>query len=293
MEKAPTEDRDTAPQPLPGDTATLSLAAQQAAQTMPSGNNSTDSSVQPKAEPDSAKHDVELEQTSSSNAILNPVSGDLAVAMKITTIASAPITPSAATAGTITGRNPVAASALLPTQSKHEPGAAPSLSDTTIGAETKSGPGDVGTSETKETKAASATSFEAELSKATTEQVRSAHVQITGDNNQRVDIRLLERGGALSVSVRSADTNLTRALQEHTPELSKQLSADRFKADVWSPNSQKDSQQRQSSGEPSQDRRNGGQKGNKQNQEQDPSWVTAFENTPSAFQKRINYTWHQ
>ncbi len=49
------------------------------------------------------------------------------------------------------------------------------------------------------------------------EAVRNVRLQLEGDNNQRIDIRLTDQGGAVYVSVRSADANLTQALQDHMP----------------------------------------------------------------------------
>jgi hypothetical protein len=65
--------------------------------------------------------------------------------------------------------------------------------------------------------------------------LRGVRVQLSGDGNQRVDLTLIERGGTLGVSVRSADGNLTRALQDHLPELSARLSEQRYQTEVWTP----------------------------------------------------------
>ena len=57
--------------------------------------------------------------------------------------------------------------------------------------------------------------------------VRAVRVELGSDSNQRVALTLVERGGALSVSVRSADSNLARSLQEHLPDLSARLTEQR------------------------------------------------------------------
>jgi hypothetical protein len=66
-------------------------------------------------------------------------------------------------------------------------------------------------------------------------QVRGVHVQITGVDNQRVDVRLVERAGALAVSVRSADGELTRSLQHELPSLSARLGDQQYQTQAWTP----------------------------------------------------------
>ncbi len=75
-------------------------------------------------------------------------------------------------------------------------------------------------------------------SASTTQAVTNLNVQLTGENNQRVDVRLTDRGGALQVSVRSADANLTQALQDKMPELTSRLEAQHMNAQVWTPRSE-------------------------------------------------------
>lgn len=65
--------------------------------------------------------------------------------------------------------------------------------------------------------------------------VRAVRVELASDNNQRVALMLVERGGALSVSVRSADSHLARSLQEHLPDLSTRLSEQRYQTEIWTP----------------------------------------------------------
>jgi hypothetical protein len=67
------------------------------------------------------------------------------------------------------------------------------------------------------------------------EPVRNIRVQLSGEGNQHVDMRLVERGGTLSVSVRSTDETLTRSLQENLPELNTRLTAQHFQAETWMP----------------------------------------------------------
>ncbi|MGH9582336.1 MAG: hypothetical protein ACRD4O_05320, partial [Bryobacteraceae bacterium] len=65
--------------------------------------------------------------------------------------------------------------------------------------------------------------------------LRVLRVQFTGDNNQRVDVRLGDAGGALRVSVRSTDAALTQTLQDHLPELTARLGEQQFHTEVWMP----------------------------------------------------------
>jgi len=65
--------------------------------------------------------------------------------------------------------------------------------------------------------------------------VRAVRVELASDGNQRVALMLVERGGALSVSVRSADSHLARSLQEHLPDLSTRLSEQRYQTEIWTP----------------------------------------------------------
>jgi hypothetical protein len=65
--------------------------------------------------------------------------------------------------------------------------------------------------------------------------VRGVHVQIAGADDQRVDLRLLERGGSLSVSVRSSDGGLTHNLQDSLPELNSRLAEQRYQTEIYTP----------------------------------------------------------
>ncbi len=78
---------------------------------------------------------------------------------------------------------------------------------------------------------------EAEIATPQAEPARQIHVQMAGDGNQRVDLRVIERDGTMSVSVRATDPNLNRTLQEHMPELTNRLEAEHFRAEVWVPKS--------------------------------------------------------
>ncbi len=135
--------------------------------------------------------------------------------------------------------------------------------------------------------------------------VRAVRVELGSDSNQRVALTLVERGGALSVSVRSADSNLARSLQEHLPDLSARLTEQRYQTEVWAPRVALPSASAES-GEAghrnfeSGGQRQGGQDGNSNSGQQQerrereaPTWfeeLAAIGKTP---QIRSEYLWVQ
>ena len=145
-----------------------------------------------------------------------------------------------------------------------------------------------------------AANFEAELNRLQAHTVRSAHVQIAGEGNERVDVRLYERAGTLSVSVRAADADLAKSLQQHTSELTTQLASGHYKTELWTPAASRASEEQSggAGGEAKQDPRHafGGsenEQGKNKNKQQDPEWVTEFEKDPNANQTKVNYIWLQ
>jgi hypothetical protein len=67
------------------------------------------------------------------------------------------------------------------------------------------------------------------------EPVRNIRVQLSGEGSQHIDMRFVERDGALSVSVRSTDETLTRSLQENLSELNTRLVSQHFQTETWTP----------------------------------------------------------
>ena len=65
--------------------------------------------------------------------------------------------------------------------------------------------------------------------------VRTLQLQLGGTGDQRVDLRLVEHAGGLSVSVRASDSSLTRGLQDNLPELSSRLAAEHYQTQAWLP----------------------------------------------------------
>ena len=70
---------------------------------------------------------------------------------------------------------------------------------------------------------------------ASSEPVHSVRLQLSGENDQRVDVRLVEQGGSLALSVRSSDSALTRTLQDRLPELNDRLAEQHYQSEVWLP----------------------------------------------------------
>jgi hypothetical protein len=142
-------------------------------------------------------------------------------------------------------------------------------------------------------------------------QVRGVHVQIAGVDNQRVDVRLVERAGALAVSVRSANGELTRSLQNELPSLSARLGDQHYQTQVWTPagvdpatraegnadqagtgsgaNKQSDSF---SNGNPGSQGGNAGQQ-HKGRDSQQPDWLQELASNGHLTQIRRDYSWLQ
>ncbi len=294
------------------DTANLSAAAQQAIVATPDSTEAPAvAATKPAAE---QKQASELDPAVNLTAISSPMpaapSGELALAMRITTTDKGTSNPAPAVSS-----ESEKATSEVPSSAEHTtiavPAVPPAPQQKQESGQHSAGGGETGDSGTqltpngpsaassKETAAPAASDFETEFNKFHSEPVKSAHVQISGENNASVDIRLVERGGALSVSVRSNDSMLAKTLTDHTSELTSRLSLDHYKAEMWTPSSSKNSSnERQGasySGGSSSQGGSGNQQGKRQNsqQNQDPEWVQEFENLPGTFQKRIDYTWPQ
>jgi len=117
-------------------------------------------------------------------------------------------------------------------------------------------------------------------------QVRDVRMQLTGSENQRVDVRVLDRGGELRVSVRADDPSLVRSLQDNMADLSTRLDQAHFRPEIWAPRteavSRSDSSStngrtlsngNESSGRDGQGRQQNGR------QNQQPAWMDDFEET--------------
>jgi hypothetical protein len=133
------------------------------------------------------------------------------------------------------------------------------------------------------TPAPSASDIDAKPQAAQNEPVRNVHMQLSGDDNQHVDVKLVDRGGELRVSVKAGDTNLAQSLQDHMPELTTRLDQQRFRTEVWSPREPAPSQSHtSSSGRGSSSSNSDGNSGRRQNRQQKerPEWLDELENQP-------------
>jgi len=65
--------------------------------------------------------------------------------------------------------------------------------------------------------------------------VHTVQMQLGGDGQSRVDVRLVEHAGGLSVSVRASDSVLARGLQENLPDLSARLAAEKYQTHTFLP----------------------------------------------------------
>lgn len=117
----------------------------------------------------------------------------------------------------------------------------------------------------------------------TAEPVRNVHMQLVNENNLRVDVRLIDRGGELHVSVKSADAGLTQSLQDHMSDLTSRLDQQHVQSEVWMPKTaEASSADAGSTRDFSSDKNNGSYSGNSDGrrdgqQQQKPDWVDALE----------------
>jgi hypothetical protein len=134
--------------------------------------------------------------------------------------------------------------------------------------------------------------------------LKAVQVQVAGGDNQRVDLRLIERSGALTVSVRSPDSSLTKALQQNLPELSSKLNDQHVHAEWWTPDTQKIGTARNSAdassdsgSDHSASRDQTGQEKGQPRQQggrgaPQPDWVEQLSNLRNSNQDGPQYTWH-
>jgi hypothetical protein len=135
--------------------------------------------------------------------------------------------------------------------------------------------------------------------------LRSVQVQINGQDNLRIDLRLVERSGSLSMSVRSLDGDLNRTLQDHLPELMTKLADQPGQAEWWTPKTQMaestngpgsgGGSKEDSAGSQGQQSQSGQDSGKQQSgrQSNQPKWVdelAALGNSKTTIKETI---WHQ
>ena len=128
--------------------------------------------------------------------------------------------------------------------------------------------------------------------------IRDVRLQVTGSDDQRVDVRVMDRGGELRVSVRADDPSLVRSLQDNVGDLSTRLDQAHFQSEVWTPRTQAISQTDSAStngrtfsngGETS----GGSGQGQQQNgrQQQQPSWMDDFDEAPAGRNSGGTFQW--
>ncbi len=60
-------------------------------------------------------------------------------------------------------------------------------------------------------------------------------MQLGGEGQSKVEVRLVEHAGGLSVSVRASDSALTKGLQDNLPDLSARLAVERYQTHTFLP----------------------------------------------------------
>ena len=68
-----------------------------------------------------------------------------------------------------------------------------------------------------------------------TEPLKELSLQVGNQNQERVEVRMVQRGGELHVAVRTGDTNLAHGLREGISDLVSRLEETGFRADTWRP----------------------------------------------------------
>jgi hypothetical protein len=134
--------------------------------------------------------------------------------------------------------------------------------------------------------------------------LKTVQVQIIGVDNQRVDLRLMEKAGTLTMSVRSEDGSLTKALQQHLPELATSLNDQQIHAEWWKPDFLKtessqapdsSSNSGNSNNSTAQDQKNQG-RGNSEQQggrgTPQTDWLEELSNLRKSSQNGAQYSWH-
>ena len=104
--------------------------------------------------------------------------------------------------------------------------------DAQVKAETA--PGGTETAAAKPVRPLDAMESEAPPAAAKAPLVRDLKLEVTG-GEQRVEIRVSERGGDVKMTVRTPDTELAGALRENLPTLSARLADSGFRSDAWHP----------------------------------------------------------
>ena len=118
---------------------------------------------------------------------------------------------------------------------------------------------------------------------------RDIRVQVPDNNGGSTQVRFLETGGEVRISVRTADTGLAQSLRSHLNDLSLRLAEGGVPAEIWKPTSsaaasQNDQHQPDREGRGSEGRQSGsnsgghdGTQGDPQDQQERPAWLEEME----------------
>lgn len=131
-------------------------------------------------------------------------------------------------------------------------------------------------------------------------QPKMVRIQVTGENDQRVDLRMLESSGAISISVRSADISLSKQLQQNVPELSSKLSDPQIRTEWWIPASKIEASPKSEIGFGDNNRNPGAtnyqtnERGSSEQQDKPrpPDWVEELMETTTSQKNGRTYSWH-
>jgi flagellar hook-length control protein FliK len=117
-----------------------------------------------------------------------------------------------------------------------------------------------------------------------------------GGGDQRVEVKLTDRGGELQVGVRTADGQLAGRLRENLPALTTRLAESGMRAETWHPGASTGSGSQDvketspaNSGDPSDPQPR--QDGRKQDRENQPRQPQAGEENDQRKEKRKDFTW--
>lgn len=294
----------------------------------PSGSNQLASqppvpspqSKQPTAQPGSQNpQPIQTQPDTISQAaappVAQPVSGELAFAVKVTPqesvdpvtasadIAKQPVTTSAAQVAPIkelhrTEDNAGLADGASQHETAHE---TPLAAAAPVLAEKPAVPpiaaGETQTATANHTNAAEAAQMNATPEAKPTQPLKQLSIQV-GQEQQRVQVQMVERGGELQVAVRTANPDLAQGLRQGISDLVGQLQQNGFHADAWRPGASAGTtpaaaekpqteagpqyNQSQSQSGSQQDRQQGNQ-----NPSRRPQWVEELETTSAGSGERI------
>jgi hypothetical protein len=114
----------------------------------------------------------------------------------------------------------------------------------------------------------------------------SAHnfsVRVPDNNGGSTQVRFVESGGEVRVSVRTADEGLAQNLRTHLNDLSQRLAEGGIPAEIWKPAADSASSQNNNQHQPDHDGRgsngqpSGGQDGQRDRQQKRPAWLEEME----------------